>query len=292
MESYRSMYWRRACSQWWRFQKRWFVLECCLTMGPSLIFAAFALPKWPFPHPTDEFLPAIYAIIASAVVLTLVISGSFAWAWVFAPAHYHRIAERRTKQRDQRIAILEEQQARPKPRLVIDGWWSERQDWLVADTKEKIDAIYMANVRFRNNPEKLGPEARARGIVAHLTYYDLTGKTQLHKSGVYGRWAEAGTIRRGESINPHLPVDFEPNGIPHTLGLIMKYENDADCYVWDNYQPQELNLRRFAWYKIGVSPFRVHIELRGESLRAEWWVLIRNNGVGQGFDVEQDEPPS
>ena len=188
------------------------------------------------------------------------------------------------------IDVLEE---RPAPRLVLDKHQSIAKTWMHTGVTPPVllGRLHMAQAVFRNNPRVLENEARAEGVVAHVTYYDLSGNTRIVKNSVYGRWEGNHRPVAGADNRHLLPVDFDINGIPQMLTVAVKFEQDQYPYAWDNELPQDDNLRRWPGYMITVNPFRVEIELRGNRVRGVWWVLVRNNGVGGTLEIEPIGPP-
>jgi hypothetical protein len=82
-------------------------------------------------------------------------------------------------------------------------------------------------------------------------------------------------------------VDFESNGLPHELALIMKYREDQNCYVicneifafGDLMNPHvEINREEF-YLRIRLIPTNADV--------VEFYFLVKNHGIDAVFEMEE-----
>jgi len=147
------------------------------------------------------------------------------------------------------------------------------------------------HIKFRNNPVVRDIQATAREVVAEITYYD-DKRTQL-VGPIYGRWGDTEQpVDRSPfaSTRDLAMVDFEFNGLPHELDLIMKYSEDESCYAFDNDSCLTPGWRK-PQFLLENRAIDIKVHLVGTDVERTWWLRASHNGKESAIEVSLPPTP-
>jgi hypothetical protein len=171
-----------------------------------------------------------------------------------------------------------------KPTMVYHGeGWENVKAPLYNKANGQITGIpRFSHAIFANNPKDSSKGAIAEKVVGHLEFYDKNRKKLIFPPMI-GRWAE--TPERAEvgaRVVETNQIDIAPNAMPRTLDIVLKYDDEDDCYGLNNDTPQRApsgwrdNLR-----KLPPGEYAVKIRLRGtnyDNCNKPFWLEINNQG--------------
>ena len=146
---------------------------------------------------------------------------------------------------------------------------------------------YFAHAKFCNRSIVQTAEAKASDVIAEISFYSDEGELILDR--IYGRWGDVEQPRKAfEPIREYAKVEFEPTGYPHELDIAMKYEEDEDCYAFNNETYfSGCHDWRVPKFLLRGNRFRIKVNLKGVPMvDKEWWFMLYNEGVGKGIRIE------
>ena len=132
---------------------------------------------------------------------------------------------------------------------------------------------------FANDPIDSQRGITAEKVVAHLDFYNQDRSCLLFK--MVGRWSEAPERAQvGSRVVETNQIDIAPNAMPRALDIVLKYDDEDDCYGLNNETPQRAPS---GWRDISrvLSPgfYSVKIRLRGNNLDQCFWLDFENKGI-------------
>lgn len=147
---------------------------------------------------------------------------------------------------------------------------------------------YFLRALFANDPEP-GKGSDAQNVCAEIEYYDK-GKVKLIIPSFEGRWAH--TSQPG--TNNYKPVEnneitMPANGKPRPLDIVMKYDEDDECYAHSNDTPNKAPLDfRDRDRVLGIGEYDVKVRIRGSNHVDEtYWFRLINQGKGKQVELTQ-----
>lgn len=154
-------------------------------------------------------------------------------------------------------------------------------------TRELIGSPSFAHIPFCNNPQVRSADARAKDVVAEITFFDSEGKKEVLEP-FWGRWGDTKQPSYLESGTPTREldsVDFEESGLEHELDIALKYQDEEVCYAYNNesYWASGWKLPKFILHG---ERFQIRVRLRGQMVDKEWWFILHNLGKNQGLKIE------
>jgi hypothetical protein len=127
------------------------------------------------------------------------------------------------------------------------------------------------NLEWVNDPSISSPDAVARQVRGFIDVF-LNG-TPLHQ-GLVARWDETGEPEPSKPT-AHLAAIDLGIGERRTMGLIMKFENDACPFLFNNESYSYPFLQR-PEFRLGLGDqWDVRVRIRGENVDSSASVLIR-----------------
>lgn len=190
-----------------------------------------------------------------------------------------------------RVDISEE---KPRPHLEISGlpYTDKRAIRSVDASRKLIGEPFFCHVKFQNNPKIRSPQANACKVFSTITFYDMNGKQKLQLDKVrFSEIAEPPFRQPSMSNRDYYEVEFNANGHPWELTIALKYEEDDNCYAFDDEsynapewkKPQYLLQEKSYWVKVSLS---------GENTQGEWWFKLQNYGIGKDPQLELSPQPA
>jgi len=144
----------------------------------------------------------------------------------------------------------------------------------------------VARMKFYNQPVRMSDNSIAKKVAIQLTAYDINWKPIFNP--LNGIWSNEDDVMDVLNLKEgSKQVDFEPNGLPHELALIMKYREDQNCYVICNeifafgdlmYPHVEINREEF-YLRIRLIPTNADA--------VEFYFLVKNHGIDAVFEMEE-----
>lgn len=136
-------------------------------------------------------------------------------------------------------------------------------------------------VYFANEPRSELEGIVAQKVIAHLHFYDENKQKCL--CYIIGRWSEAATTNQ---------IDFEPNGLPHILDIVLKFTNEDVCFLWRNeapLRPTNVSALRDGGRELPPGTFYIKVNLKGRNTDEVFWLKLANNGKGQRVKLSYEE---
>lgn len=146
---------------------------------------------------------------------------------------------------------------------------------------------YFTHVKFRNNPQVRSADARAKDVIAELTFFDSEGKNEI-LNPFKGRWGDTiqpSHLERGIPTRELYSVDFEESGNDHELDIALKYRDEEVCYAYNNESYSAPGWKEPKFVLHGER-FQVCVRLMGQMVDKEWWFTLCNLGMNQGLKIE------
>jgi hypothetical protein len=144
----------------------------------------------------------------------------------------------------------------------------------------------VARMQFFNQPIRRSKNAIARKVAAQLIFYDIKWNPLLEP--VYGMWSLNDEVQDTINLKEGTKeVDFEPNGLPHELFLLMKYRDDSECYAVTN-ESFEYGELKYPHLEINRKRFYLRIRLLSTNGDAvEFDFLVKSHGASGRFEIEE-----
>ena len=135
---------------------------------------------------------------------------------------------------------------------------------------------------FANDPES-SEGCDAHNVCAYIEYYDKRGSNIIVPS-LEGRWAH--TSQPG--TNNYKPIEtseitMPANGKPRPLDIVMKYDEDEECYAHSNDTPSKAPSDfRDKDRVLGIGEYDLKVRIRGSNNVDEtYWFHLVNQGKGK-----------
>ena len=125
---------------------------------------------------------------------------------------------------------------------------------------------------FANEPRSELEGVVAQKVLAHLHFYNENKQERLRY--IIGRWSE--TVET---------IDFEPNGLPHILDIVIKHADDDVCCLWSNEPPVSIintSDSRDEGRTLSPGTYYVKVNLKGRKTNEVFWFKLVNHGKGKG----------
>ena len=134
-------------------------------------------------------------------------------------------------------------------------------------------------ILFANDPDKRQSANEALDVRAEIKFYDATSKQPIFTE-IEGRWSD--TERPGtEGFKPISSnrVAMPPNGQPFLLDIVMKYDEDNECYAHNNESPHR-TAGDFRDKERGLvaGEYDVEVWIRGSNVDESFWFHLVNQG--------------
>ena len=141
---------------------------------------------------------------------------------------------------------------------------------------------------FANDPEQ-GKGSDAQNVCAEIEYYDKK-RTNLIMPALEGRWAH--TSQPGtKDYNPieTSEITLPANGKPRPLDIVMKYDEDEECYAHSNDTPSKAPSDfRDKDRMLGIGEYDLKVRIRGSNHVDEtYWFRLINQGKGKQVELTQ-----
>ena len=138
---------------------------------------------------------------------------------------------------------------------------------------------------FANDPEP-GKGSDAHNVRVEIEFYNAE-RTVLAIPQMAGRWAETdqpGTLDYKAITNDE--ITMSANGRPYKLDIVMKYDEDDECYGHNNETPSKAQSDfRDKDKKLGIGRYAVLIRVRGSNGLVEpFWFHLVNSGKGKPIE--------
>jgi len=146
---------------------------------------------------------------------------------------------------------------------------------------------YFVHVKFRNNPQFRSADARAKDVIAEITFFDSTGENEV-LNPFKGRWGDTiqpSYLERGSPTRELHSVDFEESGNDHELDIALKYRDEEFCYAYNNESYFAPGWKEPKFLLHGER-FQLRVRLSGRMVDKEWWFTLCNIGKNQGLTIE------
>lgn len=146
---------------------------------------------------------------------------------------------------------------------------------------------YFTHVKFCNNPQVRTADARAKDVIAQITFSDSEGENEV-LNPFKGRWGDTkqpSYLEQGTPMRELHSVDFEESGLEHELDIALKYQDEEVCYAYNNesYWASGWKLLEFILHG---ERFQISVRLKGQKVDKEWWFILHNLGKNQGLKIE------
>jgi hypothetical protein len=161
------------------------------------------------------------------------------------------------------------------------GWENVQAPLMNSATGQVIGTPVFTHAIFSNDPEDSRRGVTAEKVVAHLEFSEFESRRILFK--MIGRWSETPERAQvGARVVETNQIDIAPNAMPRTLDIVIKYDDEDDCYGLNNDTP---NRAPRGWRdegrKLPPGSYSVKIRLRGNNIDQEFWLGLKNEGVGK-----------
>lgn len=141
-------------------------------------------------------------------------------------------------------------------------------------------------ILFANDPDKGQPANKALDVRAEIKFYDATSKQPIFTE-IEGRWSD--TERPGtEGFKPISSnrVVMPPNGQPFLLDIIMKYDEDEECYAHNNESPHRTaGDFRDRERVLVAGEYDVEVWIRGSNVDESFWFHLVNQGKDKQVEL-------
>lgn len=132
---------------------------------------------------------------------------------------------------------------------------------------------------FANDPEDSRKGITAEKVVAHL---EILNDSQEVLFTMIGRWSETPERAQvGARVVDTTQIDIAPNAMPRALDIILKYDDEDNCYGLNNETPQRDSHWRDKSRELPPGSYIVKIRLRGNNIDQEFWLDLVNEGAGR-----------
>ena len=189
-----------------------------------------------------------------------------------------------TRRLDQIISSL------PNIELYGEPYVDER---IIRELKLRSDIVvsppkpYFTHVKFCNNPQFRTADARAKDVIAEITFFISEGETKI-LNPFYGRWCDTkqpSYLEQGTPMRELHSVDFEESGLEHELDIALKYQDEEVCYAFNN-TSYSAPMWKNPNFELHGERFQVRVRLKGQMVDKEWWFTLHNLGRNQGLKIE------
>ena len=146
---------------------------------------------------------------------------------------------------------------------------------------------YFTHVKFCNTPQVRSTDARAKDVIAEITFFDSEGGNEVLKP-FKGRWGDTkqpSYLEQGTPTRELDSVDFEENGNEHELDIALKYQDEEVCYAFNN-TSYSAPMWKNPNFELNGERFQVRVRLKGQMVDKEWWFTLHNLGRNQGLKIE------
>lgn len=189
-----------------------------------------------------------------------------------------------TRRLDQIISSL------PNIELYGEPYVDER---IIRELKLRADMVdsplkpYFTHVKFCNNPQVRTADARAKDVIAQITFFDSEGENEV-LNPFKGRWGDTkqpSYLEQGTPVRELHSVDFEESGLEHELDIALKYQDEEVCYAYNNesYWASGWKLLEFILHG---ERFQISVRLTGQKVDKEWFFILHNLGKNRGLKIE------
>ena len=137
---------------------------------------------------------------------------------------------------------------------------------------------------FANSPVSPAESSVARGVTAKVSVFSSAGPELFE---YYGQWADS-NAPNNVGFNDYLDrVDIPPGHLRAKLLVALKYPSDSDGYAFTREGFRSTGDGRFGIYAIPVGDYTVRVHLSGIGVDQKYWFDLRNNGPGQGLEIQR-----
>ena len=172
------------------------------------------------------------------------------------------------KMRLQRDSIIQKSEAV----LRYKGWLSSVQHF---EYEGKIIRRWFTTISFVNVPLYSSERGIAKQVVGHIEFWDSTRRNLLFE--MVGRWADTPEAFAVGYIADNIPVNILPNEFERRLNIVIKYDDDDDCYGYNN---DSQKFKRWCDPSKVLDPgiYQVKVRLRGIGIGEDFWFIFENKG--------------
>ena len=158
---------------------------------------------------------------------------------------------------------------------------------LRSDTVVSPPKPYFIHVKFYNNPQVRTADARAKDVIAKITFSDSEGENEV-LNPFKGRWGDTkqpSYLEQGTPPRELDSVDFEESGLEHELDIALKYQDEEVCYAFNN-TSYSAPMWKNPNFILHGERFQINVRLTGQMVDKEWWFILHNLGKNQGLKIE------
>lgn len=143
---------------------------------------------------------------------------------------------------------------------------------------------WLTRLTFANEPDLPATTSIARGVAGHIEFYDASRDSFLF--GMVGQWSsdseeEADAVAVSQ-------IDILSNATPYYLNLVLKYDEDDECYGINNDTLARAPVDgRDEKRKLEQGLYTVKVMVHGTNVTETFWFGLINRGSGQRVRILQ-----
>jgi len=170
-----------------------------------------------------------------------------------------------------------------RPRIRFQGWETvEAPPTTTRDaTAPVMGRPWLTRATFANEADSSASDPIAHRVGARVEFYSASRERLLF--AMDGRWSNASkTARVGIRAAEAKLIDLPPNGMPRSLDVVLKYDEDDECYGLNNETPVHAPSDwRDEQRKLDRGECAVKVMIRGADVDETFWFSLVNRGSGQ-----------
>jgi hypothetical protein len=222
---------------------------------------------------------------ARSVVLAFTVMVALLLLTHYGPFRAYQAARRRVAGLENMFDVLETDRAKEHALLPQILWQKHEVKKIPIRNVPSGLAVaepYFARIYLTNRPLQPSREV-AEKVVAHITFKNRKGNAVIPT--MIGRWADNPEVAQVGNLRQIKTIDIEPNGLPVCLDVAVKYEEDADCFAYNDDSVVRDAFWRDPEKRLPPGKYLVEIELLGLGVKQNVKAILENRGIGEAPEL-------